>query len=229
MKNNLLSIFLIFAFVISAQAQEIRAVNTKFSDYLPLLNNAGYVVYSYDISSLKDTTYQITFSVKEYVKGQLIEGKGIGFTPVFTNRRMLSVFSERDQKNIIEKGTAYDADKGIYKLCDRITVGFSPAADSVKNAMFNVNNIGSFFWRLALKPMDAPGYEGTYHYDIRPFKIEEFKTGEFIPLLLVGSFWWDEKFQIIRFCGESEFSPSMQSETIDKIPHYFVIGITLSL
>lgn len=229
MKRSIFPVLLLFSLALTAQGQEIQRVDSDFSDYVPLLKNAGYEVFSYDISSLKDSTYGITFIAKEYLNGNLIEGRLSGFTPMFTNRRMLSVYSEEDQKRIIKNGSAYDVEKGIYKLSNKITFGFYATVDSVKNVLIDVKNMGSFVLPLALRPMDAPGFEGAYRYDIRPFEMEEIKVGEFIPLLLVGSFWWDERFNIIRFCGEREFSPSMQSETLDRIPHYFVIGISLSL
>ncbi len=46
-----------------------------------------------------------------------------------------------------------------------------------------------------------------------------------IPLILYGSAWLDEKYNIIRFCGEKEIDPEMKAEILKDIPHYYIIGI----
>ena len=43
-----------------------------------------------------------------------------------------------------------------------------------------------------------------YSYMTRQFKSEKFETDKFIPLMLFGSMWYDEKYNIYRFCGETE-------------------------
>lgn len=59
----------------------------------------------------------------------------------------------------------------------------------------------------------------------RPFKLQPFKEGEFIPLMLVGSIWWDSEFNLFRFCGESVIDPDLSSDIVKFIPHYYVIGV----
>ena len=228
MKKVFLTIIALAAFLSGAHAQEITRLETDLSDYLPLLKDAGYEVFSWDISSLKEKTYHITFETREYAGGELVSDSGSdAFRPVFTSRDMISSFSEKNQQEIIASGDAYDLEKGIYRLGDKITIGFSPAADSLKQVRMSVNNIGSFGNKLKLRPLDAPGCEGDYAYDIRPFKTEGFKIGEFTPLILVGSFWYDKKFDIVRFCGEIEFDPDGTSETLQYVPHYYVLGVKI--
>ena len=55
--------------------------------------------------------------------------------------------------------------------------------------------------------------------------MSEFKENEFIPLILLGSGWFDERFNIFRFCGESEIEPDMSSEILKEVPHHYVLGV----
>ncbi|MBR7026190.1 MAG: DUF5041 domain-containing protein [Bacteroidales bacterium] len=51
------------------------------------------------------------------------------------------------------------------------------------------------------------------------------RTDGFTPLLLFGSYWYDEQNKVVRFCGENSFPSDMSSPTLKLIPHYYVIGI----
>ncbi|MCL2502285.1 MAG: DUF5041 domain-containing protein, partial [Bacteroidales bacterium] len=64
-----------------------------------------------------------------------------------------------------------------------------------------------------------------FSYNTRPFKISEFKEDEFIPLILLGSSWYDERYNVFRFCGEKQIEPDMSSEILKDVPHYYVIGV----
>ena len=60
-------------FCFQANAQEVKRTEPDISDYIPLLNAAGYDVYTFDISSLKDETYNIELIVREYVDGAMVD------------------------------------------------------------------------------------------------------------------------------------------------------------
>ena len=49
------------------RAQEVKPIEASIEDYIALLNQNGYQAYSFDISPMKDTTYQVQFEVREYV------------------------------------------------------------------------------------------------------------------------------------------------------------------
>lgn len=219
--------FLLFTLLYTAAfAQKIQTIEPVFTDYLSVLKEAGFEVFSYDISSLRDDTYSIRFITKEYVNGHLVENSAADRTSMkISNRIMISDFPEEDQKTILKEGGADDADRGIYRLAEKISVGFVPAADSLKRVRLVVENLGSLGGALKLKPINAPGQEKRYSYSIRPFQLDKINIGDFTPLLLVGSFWYDEKNGIVRFCGEREFPSDMSSPTLNHIPHYYVIGI----
>ena len=122
-----------------------------------------------------------------------------------------------------------DAEKGIYSLSPRIDIGFMPAVDSLCNVMLNVVNQGSITMPLKIKELtNRENEKSRYSYEFRPFKTSEFRTGEFIPLVLFGSMWWDEKANVHRFCGANEIDRDMSTDILKYIPHYYVIGIKVS-
>ena len=193
------------------------------SDYIALLNAAGYEVFNFDISSLKDDTYSISFVIHEYNNGELVSDK----SPLVSlpNRSMIAEFPEEYQKEIISEGTAYDLQNGIYKLGKKISIGFFPAVDSLKRMKLSLEGMGSTERELILKLLEAPGWNRQdYWYHVRPFKTDSIGPDEFVPLVLVGSSWYDERYNVVRFCGEKVLS-GMTSDILQHIPHYYVIGI----
>ena len=209
---------------VSIAAQELKRTEPDFSDYIPLLKAAGYEVYTFDISSLKDNTYYLSFVIREYAKGERISDSDMVSIPI-PNRRMISEFQEEDQKRLHSEGVLYDAEKGIYLLAEKLSIGFFPSADSLKSMTMSIDNIGHIKRNLALKRLEGPEQERKYGYAIRPFSVDAIRIEDFTPLLLLGSFWYDEKFNLFRFCGEREFPADMSSETLKLIPHYYVVGI----
>ena len=219
-------ITILFALVAMAgQGQEIKKVAATPEDFMEHMALCGYEVFTYDISSLKDDTYSLSFVIREYVNGELVsDSESNGRPATFMNRRMMEDIPEASRDKVT-KEFAYDYEKGIVSLSEKITIGFSPAADSLKQMLVSLESMGSTSRGLALKPLDDQNNKNRYAYDIRPFKLEALQLGEFTPLLLVGSFWYDERYGIFRFCGEREMPADMSSPSIPMIPHYYVVGV----
>lgn len=221
------SLFLI-CLNLELKAQEIHRTNTDFSDYIPLLESAGYKAFSFDISSLKNDTYTITFIKREYAFGKIVNEEQTD-KQIFKsrNRTMISDFPEESQKQIkTGEFDCYDLENGIFSLAKKMSIGFFPSkTDSLKSVKITVENMSEISFSLTLKPLTVPGYDKRYSYDIRPFTLDKFTLEKFTPLLLIGSFWYDEDFGVTRFCGEGEFESDMTSETLYLIPHYYVLGI----
>jgi len=164
----------------------------------PLLKTEGEEEFSFEITSLKDDTYKILFEVKEYGKENLAGCVVASVESVKRNR------------------------------LSEITIGFPPAADSLKTVSFFVDNAEIATRSLALKPLDGPRQRFTYYYKLRPFKVGAFQLDVFTPLVLAGSFWFDEQAGVYRFCSEREFPSDMSSASLKYIPHYYVIGVTIT-
>ena len=218
---------MVFSFTLNAQ--ELKRTEADISDYIPLLNAAGYDVYTFDISSLNDETYNIEFSVREYVKGVLVEDPlGERARHILRNRRMLSDFPEEYWEEIIAEGPIYDLDKQILTLSEKISVGFAPAADSLKTMNMMLENIGALRRTLSLKSQIGYNGEEGYMYDYRPFKVGALQLGEFTPLVALGSYWYDEEYDLYRFCGEDELDPDLSAGMLSSSPHYYVLGMIVT-
>ena len=214
--------------VTSVSAQSVKSQDATAEDYLPLLQASGYQVYSFDISEFLDDTYYFKFQIKEYENKEEVQGKFRNMT--FPNRTMISEFPEESQKRILEEGTADDPEKGVYMHAKKMTIGFMPSnVDSLKNIRIEVDGMGEYRKGLKLKPLkDSKSEKLFYRYESRPFTLDKFEEGKFIPLVFFASYWVDVEFGFFRFCGAMEIGPGMESDYIENTPHYYVIGVEIN-
>ena len=149
-------------FSLHVNAQELKRTQPDISDYIPLLNAAGYEVFTFDLSSLKDATYSIEFVTREYVDGELVTNSENDLRYFTRNRRMLSDFPEEVRKEIISDGHVYDLDKGILSLGEKLSIGFTPSADSLKSVSIRLENMAEL--RSSVRSAAAgrlPGVPGS--------------------------------------------------------------------
>ena len=211
----------------SVSAQSLKKQEATMEDYLPLLQASGYQVYSFDISEFLDDTYHFSFKIKEYVNREEVQGDG--HSSVFSNRMMIAEFPEESQKSILEEGSAVDPEKGIYSQTKKLTIGFVPSkVDSTRIVRISLDGMGELRKPLKLKPLKAPNSDKlSYSYESRPFVVDKFEEGKFIPLVFFGSYWLDEKYGFFRFCGALEIGADMGQEYIESTPHYYAIGVEI--
>ena len=230
MFKYILSFINLFA-VITISAQSIKPIESDFKDYVYLLNDNGYEVFSFDISELKDSTYQINLVIKEYESGkeEPINIHDFKYGNLH-NRLLVKDFMWRelsDEELEDLKNNSDDFENGIFRVSDKISVGFLPVEnDSIENFKLRIDNIGTIGSKLKLRKVFG-GHDpnGEFSYGTRPFSISSFKPNTFIPLALYGSYWYDEQFDIVRFCGENEIDPELKAEILKDSPHYYIIGI----
>ncbi len=213
-------------------AKVLRPLKASAEDYIKLLNRNGYEAFTFDISSLTDGQYNITFKIKEYKDGQKIKDDIWGGYATLRNMTLLSEFPEDDQKNVKPEDMA-DPDRGIYAMGKKIMIGFTPIVnDSIQPIWIEVENMGSGGNQLQMLPQyvnnDRINSNRSFQYYARPFKTGEIATGKFLPLVLLGSVWYDKDAGVFRFCGEKEINPDMSSQILRYIPHYYVIGIEVN-
>lgn len=233
MKRIKLLVIATLAFVgLTMQAQEVKPIEASVEDYIALLNQNGYQAYSFDISPMKDTTYQVHFEVREYVADNLEPVSIQPYGRRLKNRRMVKEFFWRElsEEEVAEiKAASVDYENGVYSRSEKITVGFLPCEnDSTKVGRVFLDNQGNFGFSLKLKPINHYGaYDNQviYQYRTLPFKPSAFEEGKFIPLAAYTSFWFDAKYNIIRSCGATELDPDMSTEILKDTPHYYVIGV----
>ena len=239
MKRLILTLIVAFATAFGF-AQEIKSVDAKYEDFLPLvatfddymslLQQAGYNMFVYDISSLKDKATHVEFCVKEYENGNLVEvGDSRSRSSVFELIRRISEFSEDEQKVIMASANADDEENDIFRLATRLKIGFTPVdKDMEQRVQFEVAGkelMGGARRLLMLRDCRVDKSHRKLDYIIRPFKVDGFEKGKFIPLVLYAAPWWDEKYETYRLCGETEIPADMSSQVMKLSPHYFIIGV----
>lgn len=223
--NRLITIFACLCVMSSiVGGRELRLKTTSFEDYIPLLENAGFHLESFDISDLADSSYYIQLQIREYEAGKT-DFKTNMMPYALDNRTMASEFKD----TTIPAEEMAVLKKGIYTLGRKVNIGLRSVTDSTKTVLMDIPEIGTMPLSLKMRKVHNPetGDDIMIEYDARPFKVDSIRINDFTPLVWVGSFWWDGDFKIFRCCGENEIS-SLSSEIVDNSPHYYVIGIVVT-
>ena len=124
---------------------------------------------------------------------------------------------------------ADDEENDIFRLATRLKIGFTPVdMDMGQRVLFEVTGkelMGGARRLLMLRDCRVDKSHRKLDYIIRPFKVNGFEKGKFVPLVLYAAPWWDENYEIYRFCGDTEIPSDMSSDILKHSPHYFVIGV----
>ena len=221
-KQTIITILLALV-AMAGQGQTIKRVEASLEDFMEHMAMYGYEVFTYDISSLRDSVSGFTIVIREYnQQGMIDEKKLYGFR----TKTMISDFNEQDQKSIYEEKDGDDMERGIYRLSKSLSIGFSPIqSDSIETITLRSSRNDASPWKLMLKPI--PGAPQTiYRYQKAPYQPTSFSLDTFIPLVFYGSFWWDEQAKGWRFCGETELTEekAKTSDYFKYCPHYYIIG-----
>ena len=164
---------------------------------MQLLKAKGYIAYSFDMKEFKDRSVEPV--IMEYVKGE--EAKDVlGFS-----------FS--------------------FPIGEKLIIGFAPSSnDSTYVYSYQSDGGGGFNATLKLQPVFAPEMptKQAYRYESRPFElVSPVETGKLIPLVLFGSYWYEQETGVSRFCGDKQIKPDLSSDIIKDIPHFYVLGIKI--
>lgn len=222
-KTLIISCLLILSCV--AFSQQIKSKNAEFDDYITLFRASGYELFSFDITELLNERYDIVFVKKEFLAGKEINSSILKTTP---NKRLLTDFPESYRQKMVDEGQVIDTKTQAVYHAEKFSIGFIPSGNDSTRLMqiqvsdfFTMSKIALKLKGLSKKDSD----ELMFYYHIRPFKLNAFKEEEFIPLILLGSGWYDEISGMFRFCGANEIEPDMSSEILKDIPHHYVIGV----
>ena len=221
-------IFIISCMVVlsyTALSQQIIKKNAELGDFVTLLGAAGYEIFSYDISEMLNERYDIVVVKKEFSAGKEIESSNLIRV---SNKRILTEFPESQWQKIIDEGRIIDTKTQAIAHAEKISFGFYPSGnDSTKHMQIDVpefmRSTKIIFKLRGLTQKESDKLLFFYH--TRPFKMTAFKEDEFIPLILLGSGWYDERFNVFRFCGEREIEPDMSSEILKDVPHHYIVGV----
>lgn len=207
-------LLIVFSLCLSASVfgQQVRSREAGFDDYRLLLEAAGYEAFGFDLSEFSGATCDMSVIVWEYAGGEPVDDI---YYNIGASRIMSDEFSQRDHERIRPEDMA-DPEAGIFRRAERLTVGFFPSqADSVVRMVISVPGMMTSRSVLKLRAVRVPDMDRgvLYDYRTRPFEIAGAESGEFVPLVLFGSAWYDERAGLVRFCGESSIAPDMSSES----------------
>ena len=222
-KVFIISCMLLLAYI--TFGQQIRSRDVDIDDIMNLLRASGYELFSFDITEMLNARYNLHFIKKEFEAGEKIGSSNLTVTP---NKRLLTDFPGTTLQDILDAGRSIiDPETQAIAHAEKFNIGFYPSSnDSIKMMQISVPDFVTSRRPLRLRGLTIEDSDRPfYRYRVIPFRIEAFEANTFIPLILVGSAWIDERFNMIRFCSEREFSPDMSNESLQNIPHYFVIGV----
>ena len=169
MKRPLIAILTGLLLCMNVNAQELKKATADFSDYISLLKKSGYEIYSFDISSLKDETYLISFMVKEYSNGELVcegvflNGELYGKSKLFEKGKLLYEFEIINGKMKI-----YQKDELIYEgtMCNGHRLnGVGKEYNDNGELIFEGEYYNGYRWNGKGKEFNEKGeltYEGEY-------------------------------------------------------------------
>lgn len=219
MKWILLAIFTAYLTLGSTSAQGIKPVEPDATNVIEALEAAGYELFNFDLSNLKDKTYEIEVFVKEGDSTGIKEKTRFSMGPT---RKFLKDLPEEYRSDF----TPIDSKSGLYKQVSKMGLYLIPKNDSTVLASFSFGKSHGGSMQLKLRPLERDSL--TYMYTSRPFKLDEFRSAIDVPLMLYGSFWFDQKINGHRFCGDNEIDADLSTEILKYIPHYYIIGIRLT-
>ncbi len=232
-KLLLLLAFLVTTATIRAQIQNPETPTVKITEntqeeLFGMLALLGAEAWRFDLSAFSDAEYRFNPFFDEYVAGEKMEKDNDNGFMYRLPSNWQPKFPDPDSWNklLSDKNPRLSADGEKWLSFENMGLYVVPKNDSTIVVRVNLYGNAALSRELKLRPLQNTEDNPQYTYDYRPFKIEPFESGkQRVPLLLIGSFWWDEKFKIHRFCGVNEFAPDMSDDELNDIPHYYVIGV----
>ena len=206
----------------TGQTQNIAYIEEPpTKDFVRHMKFCGYETMSFDISALRDSAQGFDIVLREYVRDSLVDER---IQNRYQLKSMISDFPEEDQLEIREQKSGEDMERGIYKSVKTVTIGFTPATDSVERINIITDMACNYKVPLKMKYLcDKWRREPEFRYRAVAYSEFNYQPETFIPLVMYGSSWWDEKIQSYRFCGGMDPDGHLSFEK--KSPHYYIIGI----
>ncbi len=212
-----------------SQAQDsvrIAPQPPQVDDILQVLEINDTYVNRFDLSSLLDTHYNVSFYIDEYREGKKRDRLNqMHFGP---NIQSIKIFP-KEQWEMARKDLGLSPDEDEYVRIKSATSIIRQENDSSAFIYISIPNAGKMGCPVKLYPVGPEEGEKFTMYSTRPFRLDaapDTATVE-IPLVFYGSGWYDERFKITRFCGEKEIDPTLKAELVKDVPHFYVIGMRL--
>lgn len=227
--KKLITLLCAVALVGDLRAQDSLRVTTQtiqLEDVIDVLDMNDIHVHRFDLQSLLKTHYDITFYVDEY---RHAEKQGRVHSFLFgPNIGSVTEYPE-EQREAIRREYHLAPDENEYDRIKTATLVFRVKDDSLVYISMGSPDAGRMIKQLKLYPVEGETRYVSYMYSSRPFRLDAVANADTveIPLVFFGSGWYDKRFNVTRFCGESEIDPQLQSQIVKDVPHAYVIGMRL--
>lgn len=219
MKKSLFATLLIcvltsvMSFAQDHETKQFTYEDADMEDVVSALENINVKIRKFKMPITREESYTPTLIVEEYKNGELLKTNNIQLQPTY--------------REIKYEG--YTEFKTYFY--DHITFIFN-SLDPKKHMMHYICKETSSGGYPLIWPKDGEenkeeDNKRVISYHLRPFSAQDLVPGKETPLFLYGSMWYDEKFNIYRFCGSKEVDPEMEDDLFKLSPHYFVIKIKL--
>ncbi len=226
MKNIMATIVLCLFSVLTVKAQQevqVKTLEPQLTDVWTIMTEMGIHAYRFELTSFLNKVYEVKFHIDEYQHGELVK----------SSKKKANM-----GKNILSITDFPEKSRGLFHEHFHLPAGVDSVAlikeasiyiiqsDSTAKVVFNIPQARKSSYILKLQKL--PSLKEVL-YDTRIFKQVPVKQeGSLrIPLLFYGSNWYDEKFNVFRFCGERELEPGLTGDIPAKSPHYYVISMEL--
>lgn len=194
----------------NVNAQAWKSKEVEVADILEFMERDGKYIQKYDLSAITDTTLQLAVRLQEHFGRDSVKTH---VNQLFGPVRLIYPWGDT-----------------VWAKEVMLMVG--PKSDSTALFTLSLKDRSSISRLVKYRKM-APYFTAYATYMTRPFEVAALKEGEYTPISLYGSFWFDKEIyekhgQIIhRFCGSNEVDVALEDEMFDLSPHYFIVSIGL--
>lgn len=223
MKKILIAVVTLLA-VCNARAQDSLKINSEkpqMEDVLTLLDAMDIYIYRFNAEEFLKHKYDVSFFADEYVDGVKKERNSI--LHMGANIQSVKIYPP-EQWDAARKQHGLKPDEDDFVRIKTISIIVRKISDTTAMATFASPEAG----RMGIPLKQYPtGPDSVYFYSSRPFSMEAMPdTGAVeIPLVLYGSGWYDDRYNIVRFCGESRIDPQLKAGILKNLPHYYILGV----
>jgi len=195
---------------------EYKVNSISETDILKALEMAGVRIFDIPISPVFEKEYNLSVILDEYVDGEKVNSQDIIYTHRGKNVYIYFTKAPMEEESVpyfdyIPKLTFFSKDNDTTLLLTTEHYGGSSMRPLKKNKVEE--------WQR----------QGLQPYWWRTYSKTDWKLNEEVPLLVYASSWYDERFNLFRFCSVVDLSLNEEEtkELFDNTPHCYVISLKI--
>ena len=188
---------------------KIGSEEPQMEDVLTLLDAMDIYMYRFNAEEFLKHKYNVSFFVDEYRDG--VKKERTNTLHMGANIQSVKIYPQ-EQWDAARKQHGLGPDEDDFVRIKTISIIVRKNSDTTVMATFASPDAGRMGVSLKQYPAEAVPDTGAVE----------------IPLVLYGSGWYDERYNIVRFCGESRIDPQLGAKILKNLPHYYILGVTFT-